>query len=138
MIENFRNERDYQKALLTFLRKDLAGNRIWALEGQPVYFLGRAYYPDIEIEAFRANRLRTIAVVELKLNNRIDLSQPRFYASFRNAQYYGAIDGFRRTPLKWYANNNFCAPEVFSVDSIAEDLKVVKYSIERFNFINFL
>lgn len=133
MQKHINTERDYQKALLVHLHGGLAGHKMWALKGQSTEYLGKNFYPDIEIDWFCKFKLRILAIVELKLNSRIERKQSQLYASIRNAPYYCVVDGFRRTPVKWHFNSR-SSSEV----NCAKELNIIKYSIEEFNYNHFL
>lgn len=132
------NEAVYQSMLMEFLHQRLAPHRTWPVRGRGVSYLGRLLFPDLELESDVSGKLRTIAIVELKLNRRFGFIQPMLYAFAKDVPAYCAVDGFRRTPIHWRFNMR--SSQLRSLEPALLDAKLlgIKRAIEDFNYETFL
>lgn len=101
-------------------------------------YLGRWLLPDLEVESDMSGRLRTIAIVELKFNRGFSFIQPMLYALTKDVPAYCAVDGFRRTPVRWRLNP--MSSQLRTLDRLPLEAKLfeIKRAIEDFNYESFL
>lgn len=132
------NEATYQSMLLTYLEQQLSFERLWPTKGCKTTYCGRLLRPDLEIESDFAGKISTIAIIELKFNSRYSMWQPMTYAVAKNIPAYCAVDGFRRTPIKWRFNHTSSQLGVLDRTVLDEKLLKIKKTIEEFNYQNFI